>query len=106
MTMRRRISAIDAYVAAMVIAGVAVLGAAAWALPSTPRPRDWSVLAVLALVASRFPLRVPGRNAWFSISDIRKQRGRPSCPRRSPSAITRGENRLCGLAGETGRQGR
>ncbi len=39
------------------------------ALPSTPHAREWGVLAALALVASRFPLRVPGRNAWFSISD-------------------------------------
>jgi putative nucleotidyltransferase with HDIG domain len=67
--MRRRLTAIDAYVAAIVIAGVVVLGLAAWALPSTPNVRDWGVLAAVALIASRFPLRVPGRNAWFSISD-------------------------------------
>ena len=69
MITRRRIAAIDAFVAAIVIAGVAVLGLAAAALPSTPRVLDWSVLAALALIASRFPLRVPGRSAWFSISD-------------------------------------
>jgi putative nucleotidyltransferase with HDIG domain len=67
--MRHRLTAIDVYVAAIVIAGVVVLGRAAWALPSTPNVRDWGVLAVLALIASRFPLRVPGRSAWFSISD-------------------------------------
>src|SRR5687767_14538339 len=65
----RRFAAIDAYVAAIVIAGTIVLGLAAWALPSTPHVRDWGVLAALALIASRFPLRVPGRSAWFSISD-------------------------------------
>ena len=69
MRMRRGIAAIDAYVAAIVIAGAVVLGLAASALPSTPHVRDWGVLAALALIASRFPLRVPGRNAWFSISD-------------------------------------
>ena len=68
MTMRR-IAAIDVYVAAIVIAGAIVLGSAAMALPTTPHVRDWGVLAVLALIASRFPLRVPGRSAWFSISD-------------------------------------
>src|SRR5687767_10632900 len=65
----RRFAAIDAFVAAIVIAGAIVLGLAAWALPSTPHVRDWGVLAALALLASRFPLRVPGRSAWFSISD-------------------------------------
>jgi putative nucleotidyltransferase with HDIG domain len=69
MSMRRGTAAIDAYVAAIVIAGTIVLGLAAWALPSTPHVRDWGVLAALALIASRFPLRVPGRSAWFSISD-------------------------------------
>src|SRR5688500_19767754 len=69
MSMRRSPAAIDAYVAAIVIAGTIVLGLAAWALPSTPHVRDWGVLAALALLASRFPLRIPGRNAWVSISD-------------------------------------
>jgi putative nucleotidyltransferase with HDIG domain len=67
--MRRRFAAIDVYVAAVVVAGAIVLGSAVLALPTTPHVRDWGVLAVLALVASRFPLRVPGRSAWFSISD-------------------------------------
>jgi putative nucleotidyltransferase with HDIG domain len=69
MTMRGRIAAIDAFVAAIVLVGTIVLGLAAWALPSTPNVRDWGVLAALALIASRFPLRVPGRAAWLSISD-------------------------------------
>jgi hypothetical protein len=38
-------------------------------LQSTPYAREWAILGVLALVASRFPLRIPGNNAWFSISD-------------------------------------
>ena len=66
---RQRVTALDVYIAAIVIAGVGVLGLAAWALPSTPNVRDWGVLAAVALIASRFPLRMPGRNARFSISD-------------------------------------
>ena len=31
--------------------------------------REWFALAVLAMVTGRFPLRIPGTNAWFSISD-------------------------------------
>jgi putative nucleotidyltransferase with HDIG domain len=69
MNIRSRVTAIDAYVGAIVVAGAFVLGSAAAALPSTPHVRDWGALAALALIASRFPLRVPGRSAWFSISD-------------------------------------
>ena len=66
---RRRPAALDIYIAAIVIAGWAVLGWSAIGLPSTPHAREWGILTVLALVASRFPMRAPGRNAWFSISD-------------------------------------
>lgn len=69
MTTRFRPAAIDWYVGAIVLAGAVVIGWSALGLPSTPYPREWGVLAGIALVASRFPLRVPGRNAWFSISD-------------------------------------
>jgi len=40
-----------------------------YALQTTPHFREWAILGVLALLASRFPLRMPGTNAWFSISD-------------------------------------
>lgn len=66
---RHRPAALDVYIAAIVSAGTAVLGWAAIGLPSTPNAREWVILAALALVASRFPLRMPGRDAWFSISD-------------------------------------
>ncbi len=60
---------IDVYVGVITIAGAIVIGSSAFELPYTPFAREWGILAVLALVASRFPLRVPGHNAWFSISD-------------------------------------
>ena len=66
---QKRATALNAYIAAIVIAGAALLVWSAVGLPSTPKAREWGILAGLALVASRFPLRVPGRNAWFSISD-------------------------------------
>ena len=69
MTTRFRPAAIDWYVGAIVLAGAVVIGWSALGLPSAPHAREWGVLAGIALVASRFPLRVPGRSAWFSISD-------------------------------------
>ena len=66
---RRRPAALDIYIAAIVIAGAAVLGGSAIDLFSTPHPYEWGLLAGLALVGSRFPMRAPGRNAWFSISE-------------------------------------
>lgn len=66
---RNALETIDLYVAAITVAGAIVIGSSAYALPFTPHAREWSILAVLALIASRFPLRVPGHNAWFSVSD-------------------------------------
>jgi putative nucleotidyltransferase with HDIG domain len=66
---RPRVTALDVYIAAIVIAGAVLLVWSAAGLPSTPNAREWGILAGLALVASRFPLRMPGRNARFSISD-------------------------------------
>jgi putative nucleotidyltransferase with HDIG domain len=66
---RTRATALDVYIAAIVIAGAVLLVWSAVGLPTTPNAREWGILAGIALVASRFPLRMPGRNAWFSISD-------------------------------------
>src|SRR5688500_15842551 len=66
---RKRATALDVYIAAIVIAGAVLLVWSAAGLPSTPHASEWGILAGLALVASRFPLRMPGRNAYFSISD-------------------------------------
>ena len=65
----RRPSTVDVYVSLITLSGAILFGVSAWALWSTPHPSEWGLLAILALVASRFPLRVPGKNAWFSISD-------------------------------------
>jgi putative nucleotidyltransferase with HDIG domain len=66
---KRRFASIDVFVALVTAVGGILFGLSAYALLSTPNAREWGTLAVLALVASRFPLRVPGKNAWFSISD-------------------------------------
>jgi putative nucleotidyltransferase with HDIG domain len=66
---QRLFEPVNVYVGLITAAGAVVLVTSALALPATPHPREWATVAVLALVASRFPLRVPGRNAWFGISD-------------------------------------
>lgn len=66
---RRAIAAVDIYVGVVAAIGLFVLGESVLSLSSTPRATEWGGLAILALVASRFPLRVPGSNAWVSISD-------------------------------------
>ena len=60
---------IDLYVAIVAAIGVLVVGTSALALAQIDHAPEWVGLALLALVASRFPLRVPGANAWLSISD-------------------------------------
>jgi putative nucleotidyltransferase with HDIG domain len=60
---------IDLYVGAIAVIGIGVLGWSMVELASTPNPVAWITLAMLAMVASRFPLRVPGTSAWLSISD-------------------------------------
>jgi putative nucleotidyltransferase with HDIG domain len=62
-------SPVDVYVALVTAIGAAVVGMSIAQLQSTPYPREWFVLAVLAMVTGRFPLRIPGTNAWFSVSD-------------------------------------
>ncbi|MBY0494422.1 MAG: HD domain-containing protein [Cyanobacteria bacterium] len=62
-------SPVDVYVGATTAVGAAVVGWSVFALWSTPHAREWFALAVLAMVTGRFPLRIPGTNAWFSISD-------------------------------------
>ena len=68
--MTRRLPApVDAYALLIAATGAILCGVCAVGLQSTPYAREWAILGVLALVASRFPLRIPGNNAWFSISD-------------------------------------
>lgn len=66
---QRLLSPVNAYVSLITIAGAILFGVSVYALQTTPHFREWAILGVLALLASRFPLRMPGTNAWFSISD-------------------------------------
>ena len=66
---RRVLTPVNIYVGAIAAVGAVVVGTSLAALPATPNFREWGALTLLALVASRFPLRVPGTYAWFSISD-------------------------------------
>ena len=60
---------IDVYVGVIALIGAGVLTASLVTLASTPHAIPSLALAILAMTASRFPLRVPGTNAWISISD-------------------------------------
>ena len=60
---------IDIYVGAVAVVGLAVVGASSLELVASPHVWEWAALTLLAMAASRFPLRVPGTSAWFSISD-------------------------------------
>ncbi len=60
---------VDAYVAVITIAGAILIGGSRARSAVDAQRAEWGILAGLALIASRFPLRLPGSNAWFSISD-------------------------------------
>jgi putative nucleotidyltransferase with HDIG domain len=66
---RRAPAVVNLYVGLVALTGATLLAVSAYSLPSVPHAREWAILSVLALVANRFPLRVPGKNAWFGISD-------------------------------------
>ena len=66
---RRLPGAVDLYSWLIAAAGAVLFAVCAAGLQSTPNALEWMILGILALVASRFPLRIPGNNAWFSISD-------------------------------------
>lgn len=65
----RRLSAVNLYVGVIAAVGVGVLGWSLFTLSGTPHIGEWGALTLLAMIASRFPLRVPGTNAVFSIAD-------------------------------------
>jgi putative nucleotidyltransferase with HDIG domain len=60
---------VDAYVGVVAAIGFAVVASSAIALADSAHAAEWLTLSVLAMVTGRFPLRIPGTNAWFSISD-------------------------------------
>lgn len=66
---RQALTPTGAYVATVAVVGAIVVGYSAGSLPHVPYFAEWCALSMLAMLASRFPLRVPGTNAWFSISD-------------------------------------
>ena len=65
----RRLSRVNLYVGAIAAVGLGVLGWSLISLGKTPHVGEWGALTLLAMIASRFPLRVPGTSAWFSIAD-------------------------------------
>jgi putative nucleotidyltransferase with HDIG domain len=67
--MSRHLAPVQAYVAALTLVGAAIVGYAAVAAGRTAFPLEAIAFGVLSMIAGRFPLRVPGSNAWLSISD-------------------------------------
>jgi putative nucleotidyltransferase with HDIG domain len=59
---------LDLYVGVMAAAGAAI---AAWSIIHLPRVNafEWMLFSVLALIAGRFPLRIPGITATFAVTD-------------------------------------
>jgi hypothetical protein len=62
-------SPVDIYVALVTALGAVILCVSLFNLWSTPNVTEWFALALVAIVMGRFPLRIPGSNAWFSVSD-------------------------------------
>ena len=62
-------SRVDVYVASITALGAVIVGVCLYNLRSTPHAMEWVALALVAIVMGRFPLRIPGSNAWFSVSD-------------------------------------
>ncbi|MGE3194792.1 MAG: HD domain-containing phosphohydrolase [Microbacteriaceae bacterium] len=60
---------LDLYVAAVGLVGAVVVTRAALQVPAVAHPAHAAVFAVLALLAGRFALRIPGLNARFSVAD-------------------------------------
>jgi putative nucleotidyltransferase with HDIG domain len=61
--------ALDLFVAAVAVVGVAVLAWSVLELRRVPHPTEATVFALLALLAGRFALKIPGLNARFSVAD-------------------------------------
>ena len=60
---------LNAYVAAVIGAGGAVVIHSLFRLPQIPDPQAWALLSVLAVVTASFALKVPGVPVYLSISD-------------------------------------
>jgi putative nucleotidyltransferase with HDIG domain len=57
------------FIAAVIAIGFAIVAYSVYELPTVPYPLGWVALAVLSIVASAFPVQVPGVPVYFSISD-------------------------------------
>ena len=66
-------SPVDVYVALVTAIGAAVVGMSIVQLQATPYPREWFVLAVLAMVTGRFPLRIALRSSIMPGYEIRSE---------------------------------
>jgi putative nucleotidyltransferase with HDIG domain len=60
---------LDVYVGGIAALGAVIFGISVSELSATPHPLEFTVFTLLALIAGRFPLKVPGINAFFSVSD-------------------------------------
>jgi putative nucleotidyltransferase with HDIG domain len=60
---------LDLYVVVMAALGAAIAAWSAVLLPQAPHTTEWMLFSALALVAGRFPLRIPGITATFAVTD-------------------------------------
>lgn len=60
---------LDVYVGAIAACGAVIFGISVSDLSGTAHPLEFTIFTMLALIAGRFPLKVPGINAFFSVSD-------------------------------------
>ena len=60
---------LDAYVGGIAALGAVIFGISVSQLAGTAHPVEFTIFTLLALIAGRFPLKVPGINAFFSVSD-------------------------------------
>jgi putative nucleotidyltransferase with HDIG domain len=61
--------ALRVYLQVVVAAGAVILGLSAAALPATPRPLEWLLFGVLAVLAGSFTIKVATVEAWMSVAD-------------------------------------
>ncbi len=60
---------LGSYITLVIATGAALIAFSLYQLPGVPHPLGWMALGALGLVASAFPVSVPGIPVYFSISD-------------------------------------
>jgi putative nucleotidyltransferase with HDIG domain len=63
------VSPLSIYVGVVATIGAVIVALCVVQLGSIPHPVEWALFSALALVVGRFALKLPGTNAWFSVSD-------------------------------------